>query len=163
MVNTRKQSGARVRRCFEPELATRMLPLVKAVATDVVRQWGVVRDLNERLGTIPEEGDGPSVYLDEVRQQRLHHRNELRRLREYMAELAELGLEPRDAGRGVVHFPAEVEGQECYLCWKLGEEEVVYWHPVRTACSARRSLTAGSAAPSGAHDEPGLPDGSLSD
>lgn len=164
MANTRKRPGTRAKKHFDPELANRMLPLVRAVAADVMRQWRVVRDLNERLGTIPDDdGDTPSVYRDEVRQERQHHREELQKLRGYIEELTQLGLETRNAGRGFVHFPALIDGEEVHLCWKLGEEEVLYWHDTRADCDSRRSLIAGSAADSHGQNESALQDGSLAD
>ena len=160
MVNTRRQTQARSRKHFDPELANRMLPLVRVITADVMRQWRVVRDLNERLGRIPDDDDSPSIYRDEVRQERLHHRDELQKLRGYLDELTQLGLMARDAGRGMVHFPTVIDGEEAHLCWKLGDEEVLHWHGVRADCATRRSLAAGSAADAPSHDGPAIEDGS---
>ena len=161
--NTRKGRKSRFAKHFEPELANRMLPLVKAVTADIVRQWVVVRDLNERLGMLPDDDESPSVYRDEVRQERRHQREELRRLRGYIEELTHLGLEARDSSRGIVHFPARIDGEDAYLCWKLGEEEVLHWHERSGDCSTRRSLAAGSATEPHAHDGPSAQDDSFSE
>jgi hypothetical protein len=50
---------------------------------------------------------------------------EVRRL---LLALQEAGLVVRDIERGLIDFPAILEGREVYLCWQLGEDEVSWWH-----------------------------------
>jgi hypothetical protein len=69
---------------------------------------------------------------------------------EYSAALELLGRETerlsaqgillRDIDAGLVDFPGERDGQPVFLCWKLGEDEVGYWHPLDTGFSGRRPL-----------------------
>ena len=37
-------------------------------------------------------------------------------------------------------FPALREGREVYLCWRLGEEEVAFWHELDAGFSGRQPL-----------------------
>jgi hypothetical protein len=39
-----------------------------------------------------------------------------------------------------VDFPALREGREVYLCWRLGEDEVGYWHELTTGFAGRQPL-----------------------
>ena len=41
-----------------------------------------------------------------------------------------------------------MEGRRVYLCWKLGEPEVLYWHDLEAGFQGRQPLTAGSVAES---------------
>jgi hypothetical protein len=50
------------------------------------------------------------------------------------------GILLRDIDSGLVDFPGERDGQPVFLCWKLGEDEVGYWHPIDTGFSGRRPL-----------------------
>jgi hypothetical protein len=69
---------------------------------------------------------------------------------EYSAALELLGRETerlsaqgillRDIDAGLVDFPGERDGKPVFLCWKLGEDEVGYWHPIDTGFSGRRPL-----------------------
>ena len=61
-------------------------------------------------------------------------------LREEVERLASEGILLRDPETGLVDFPAEIEGERVYLCWRLGEDRVSHWHPLDTGFSGRRPL-----------------------
>jgi hypothetical protein len=50
------------------------------------------------------------------------------------------GAEVKDLDLGLVDFRAEREDREVYLCWKLGEERVSYWHELHTGYATRQPL-----------------------
>jgi hypothetical protein len=54
--------------------------------------------------------------------------------------LEELEVLVRDLDRGLVDFPALVDGQEVYLCWSLDEPEVGHWHGLESGFAGRRPL-----------------------
>jgi hypothetical protein len=57
-----------------------------------------------------------------------------------LAELQELELVLRDVDRGLIDFPAIIDGREVYLCWQLGEEEVGFWHDLEAGFRGRQPL-----------------------
>ena len=62
---------------------------------------------------------------------------EVRRLLEV---LEESGIVLRDIDRGLVDFPSDRDGEEIYLCWELGEDEVAYWHDLSSGYGGRQPL-----------------------
>jgi hypothetical protein len=62
---------------------------------------------------------------------------EVRRL---LLTLQEAGIVVRDIDRGLIDFPALIDGREVYLCWELGEDEVGYWHDLETGYGGREPL-----------------------
>jgi hypothetical protein len=46
----------------------------------------------------------------------------------------------RDIETGLVDFPALVEGRQVWLCWRLGEGDVAWWHELSTGVAGRRPL-----------------------
>ena len=64
----------------------------------------------------------------------------LARVGELVQRLQEWELELRDVASGLVDFPAQVDGQDAWLCWRLGEPEVSYWHPRSEGFGSRRPL-----------------------
>ncbi len=61
-------------------------------------------------------------------------------LKAEMLALAEHGILLRDPETGLVDFPAERDGEPVFLCWKLGEAEVGFFHGERSGMSGRTPL-----------------------
>ena len=70
-----------------------------------------------------------------------------------MRELQRLGVEPKSATDGLVDFPSIVDGRMVYLCWRLGEPEVLYWHELDAGYRGRQSLAIGIESGPGVGDE----------
>jgi hypothetical protein len=49
-------------------------------------------------------------------------------LRKAIQELIDLGVQIKDIDTGLVDFPTLFRGREVYLCWKLGETSIEFWH-----------------------------------
>ena len=62
---------------------------------------------------------------------------EVRRL---IDTVEQAGIVLRDINRGLVDFPALIDGREVYLCWELGEEDVAYWHDLEGGYGGRKPL-----------------------
>jgi hypothetical protein len=84
------------------------------------------------------------LYADELSQIEEELEKDGQRLHEYVAELRALGVEPKNGPEGLVDFPSLIDGRLVYLCWKLGEPEVLFWHEIDAGFAGRQSLTAGS-------------------
>ena len=54
--------------------------------------------------------------------------------------LADRGILLRDADTGLVDFPAERDGERVFLCWRLGEDRVAWFHGEEAGFSGRRPL-----------------------
>lgn len=52
----------------------------------------------------------------------------------------ELGGVVKDADTGLVDFPARVAGAEAFLCWRLGEDQIAYWHGIDEGFPGRKPL-----------------------
>ena len=57
-----------------------------------------------------------------------------------MLELRAREIVLRDLDRGLVDFPAVRDGQEIYLCWEEGEEQIAFWHEPDAGFAGRRPL-----------------------
>lgn len=64
----------------------------------------------------------------------------LARVAELMDRIQEWELQLRDVATGLVDFPTVIGGDPAWLCWRLGEPEVAYWHPTDEGFDARRPL-----------------------
>jgi hypothetical protein len=55
-------------------------------------------------------------------------------------EITALGVQVKDLDEGLVDFPALRRGETVLLCWKLGEDEIGWWHRVEDGFAGRRPL-----------------------
>jgi len=46
----------------------------------------------------------------------------------------------KDMASGLLDFPAMREGHEVYLCWKVGEQKIEYWHEVEAGFAGRQPI-----------------------
>jgi hypothetical protein len=134
------------RTLFTVATANKTLPLVRAIVQDIVDLYGDVREREQRLNSLRrgttskqqhEQGD---PYSEEVEQIRLELEKDVEKLEGFVEELVELGVEFKDPVMGLVDFPAALNGQEVYLCWKLGEPSVEFWHTHEAGFQGRQKL-----------------------
>lgn len=129
---------------FTVEQANATLPLVSAIVGDLAHLAREVVDRRERLahlmaGRELESGD---PYEEELAQIEEELQKDTNRLRGFVEELQQLGVETKGAVEGLVDFPAKFDGRKVCLCWKLGEPEILYWHELEAGFAGRQPLTA---------------------
>ena len=127
---------------FTVEQANAMLPLVRAITSDLVQLYRDVSERRQRLrrlfgGRNREPGD---PYTDELVQIQEELDKDVQRLEGYMDELRELKVELKSPVDGLIDFPSWMDGQPIYLCWQLGEPEVLHWHPKDSGFAERQPL-----------------------
>jgi uncharacterized protein DUF2203 len=61
-------------------------------------------------------------------------------LQRSLADLQAMEIVLRDLDRGLVDFPALREGEEVYLCWEEGEDEIAFWHDTESGYGGREPL-----------------------
>ena len=114
-----------ITRYFTPDDANQMLPLVRSIVRDILEKGDVLR----ALGT---EGRGVSPRFQKT----------MADIQTLIGELEALGCAYKDVGfqMGLVDFPALINGQEIFLCWRSDEETVVHYHRRDEGFAARRSI-----------------------
>jgi hypothetical protein len=55
-------------------------------------------------------------------------------------KIHDLGCELKDINLGLVDFRSKREGRIVYLCWKLDEDEVLFWHDLDAGFAGRQPL-----------------------
>lgn len=64
----------------------------------------------------------------------------VKRMEQAVRQIDAWGVTLRDIGTGLVDVPALVNGRPVWLCWKLGEGEIGYWHELEAGIAGRRPL-----------------------
>jgi hypothetical protein len=61
-------------------------------------------------------------------------------LNQTVDEIQQTGCLVKDLDTGLVDFPSLRGGEKVYLCWKLGEERIGYWHGIEEGFAGRKPL-----------------------
>jgi hypothetical protein len=129
-------------RYFTPEEANAELaavrPLVEAM---VARRQAHVEALarqEELEGRI--RGNGGGIPPAELADAAAAVDREARELARVVDDIVRHGAEVKDLDEGLIDFPALRQGETVLLCWKLGEDEIGYWHTVEAGFAGRRPL-----------------------
>lgn len=148
---TMSSPSATPAKLFTIEKANAALPLVRAICEDLAALSRDVVERRERLAMLRSgrQADQRDAYSEELAQIEEELEKELERLQGYVDELRELGVEPKNPLEGLVDFPCQMDGRVVYLCWKLGEPEVLFWHEIEAGFAGRQPLTAGAASGDG--------------
>ncbi|HSM32527.1 MAG TPA: DUF2203 domain-containing protein [Anaerolineae bacterium] len=64
----------------------------------------------------------------------------VRRMERSVRQIDAWGISLRDIGTGLVDFPALASGRPIWLCWKLGEDEIAFWHELDAGIAGRKPL-----------------------
>ena len=62
------------------------------------------------------------------------------KLREAIEEVEEFGCVLKDLDVGLIDFPTLFRGREVYLCWKLGEASIGFWHGTDEGFAGRKAI-----------------------
>ena len=78
-------------------------------------------------------------------QSELDHRREkmatlIKRMEAAVRQIDGWDVTLRDISSGLVDFPALVNGRPIWLCWKLGEGEIAWWHKLEAGIAGRKPL-----------------------
>jgi hypothetical protein len=136
-------TSRQARKYFTVAEANATLPLVRAIVRDITELYRTLCERRERLGRVqaaPRDSLG-EAWQEELEQIEAAQERDLEKLQECVSELQRLGIELKDYRLGLVDFPSLREGREVYLCWRLGEAEVAYWHELDAGYAGRQKIT----------------------
>ncbi len=129
----RPVSRSKFPRRFTLQQANRSLSLVRRVVSDIVHSHGVVTELQAKLTDSLGGKEQQAVQKDLDR--------ELTQLHGYIDELSDIGCELKDLNVGLVDFIGRHQHRDVYLCWKLGEESVGYFHEIESGYASRQPVS----------------------
>ena len=130
----------RRRRLFTLDEALEILPVVR----ELLKQIQASKDDLDKSGAVLEAllamtsaNGNLQADIDKARRAAELAAGELQGR---MAELDGLGVELKGIEDGLVDFPCQREGRVVYLCWRLDEETISWWHELDTGFAGRKRL-----------------------
>jgi hypothetical protein len=127
---------------FTVEEANEALEEVRPLTEELVRHRRALVDLQERQVALTTRiaGNGGNVEPHELEEVQEQLDEEVGGIARCVARIHEVGALVKDLDDGLVDFPARRGAEEILLCWRLGEEEIAFWHGLDEGFSGRKPL-----------------------
>jgi hypothetical protein len=134
--------GAVPKRLFTPSEANSALAVVRPAAERLVGMRARMRELvamqGKRVAQIGGNGVGYAASDLNATQAELEQLAE--QVASTVSELDEIGVVVKDLDLGLLDFPGLRDGVEVELCWQVGEDAVMYWHPLEAGYRGRKPI-----------------------
>ena len=85
-------------------------------------------------------GNGGDMMPSDLREAAATIQHEAAGIAECAERINAAGAEVKSLEEGLLDFPAKRGDDDVLLCWKLGEDEVRYWHGVDEGFAGRKPL-----------------------
>ena len=110
-------------------------PLLEALRDDRDEVAESQRQLSRFRAT-----NGSSDHAAELERREEHVRLVVQRMTQSVAQIEAWGVTLRDISSGLIDFPALAMGRPIWLCWRLGEGDIDWWHELEAGIAGRRPL-----------------------
>jgi hypothetical protein len=125
---------------FTLEEATQLLPVVRQLLTEIQAGREEVAKASARLDELLGLTGGNGHLTGQVEAAREAAQEAAESLQGKIDELDDLGVELKGIDEGLVDFQSLRDGRVVYLCWRLGEDAIAYWHELDTGFAGRQPL-----------------------
>lgn len=130
-------------RFFSLSEAQQVLPEVEILLRQLIRHHQDHEEASAELtGIVQRITLSGGMVAPRARIEQLRKRKEAasRGLKTTLEKIHGLGCHVKDIKIGLIDFPTLYRDQEVYLCWKLGESSIAYWHHVEDGYRGRRPI-----------------------
>jgi hypothetical protein len=129
-------------RYFTAEEANEALLEVRPLTEELVGHRRALVELQERQSAVTARiaGNGGNVEPHELEEVQAQLDEEVAGIARCVARIHEVGALVKDLDDGLVDFPATRDGRDVLLCWRLGEDEIGFWHGLDEGFSGRKPL-----------------------
>ena len=118
---------------YDIDAANARLPVVRELLSQL-------RDERAELIRLRDQTADPATDDDERRRLQLRMQGIIDQMQAAVVRIDGWGITLRDIESGLIDFPALVNGRQVCLCWRLGEDEVGWWHELAAGFAGRRVL-----------------------
>jgi len=125
------------RRRYSIDEANALIPQVRAVILQLAVEQRRLMDLHVAMHAVHEGNGDPSASAraSELEAESAQVEDGMRSL---VDVLAAMDVQLRDIQTGLVDFPGERDGRDVWLCWRLADPSVSFWHNTDEGFATRK-------------------------
>ena len=119
------------------EEANALIPQVRAVILQLAVEQRRLEQAHAAMHRMLGGNGDPAAAAEAARLER--ESDEVAEGMHSLAQVLEgLGIRLRDVDTGLVDFPAERDGRQVWLCWRLADPAVAFWHGTDEGYASRK-------------------------
>ena len=127
-------------RLFTVEEAEQTLPLVRRIVRDLLDDYPRWREAVSRFEILSGGARADWGETSELLDARARITTLAERINDYLTELAAIGCVFKGFDAGLVDFYALRDDRLVFLCWRLEEDRIGYWHEIDSGFTGRQPL-----------------------
>ena len=130
-------------RLFTLREAEELLPSVERWLRSAIDCRKAVSQADEQLNALLVRinlAGGIQVDLHQVGTMKSTKEEALAALKAALEEIENCGVLVKDLDIGLIDFPTLLDDTEVYLCWKLGEPSIGFWHHTTEGYAGRKTI-----------------------
>jgi hypothetical protein len=131
----------------EAERARREL---EPVLIDAMENRRKAADLDEQLSAVANRilmMGGITIDYESVARVRSEHNRLISQIKDALDRIHATGCVVKDLDAGLLDFPAILKNEEVYLCWRLGEDRIRFYHRQDEGFAGRKPIDPEDAGP----------------
>lgn len=121
---------------YTPQDANKALPEVKRKFASIAAQKNKVVAIQQEIQSIIDSGSPFSAFIK--KKQELN--GMVSELYRAIEQLEGTGVMIKSVDEGLLDFPSRRFNEEVWLCWKVGEDEIKFWHGKDEGFMGRKPL-----------------------
>lgn len=128
-------------RLFTRDEAEALLPQLTPLLERLRDEWDELVTASAAVARMRQRvmGNGHGL-LDEMRELARRYEATRERANALIAEVRTFGCELKDPRSGLIDFPTALFGRTVFLCWRLGEPRISWWHELDSGFASRQPL-----------------------
>jgi len=130
-------------RRFTLETAERLLPEIESRLREAIAFKAAFDEAQSELQAVAQRVmmlGGVLVDREKTHQNKVRRDQCAENLKNVIQNIQEFGCLIKDLDTGLVDFPTLFRGEEVYLCWKLGEPGIGFWHGTHEGFAGRKPI-----------------------
>ncbi len=128
---------------FTLDEAQSLLPVLESLLKRAIEGRRSAQNLESGLNGLAQRiyfSGGMRVNTAGIAKQRAEMEDQLKQVRESIAEIDAIGVQVKDLETGLLDFPCRVDDQVVLLCWRMGEPAIEHWHTVEAGFQGRQPV-----------------------
>ena len=130
-------------RIFSLRDAERLRVEIEPILIDAIEARRKLNEIDEELGKLAEraqQSGGLMIAHDRAARQRLEHNRLAGAIQTALEKIHATGCVVKDLEVGLLDFPARINGEAVYLCWRLGEDRIRFYHSQDEGFAGRKPI-----------------------